>query len=368
MSEQNVKVPVKTLVTFMMDALTAMGTSHEDAKIISDVIITSDLWGVRSHGIAHLKMYHERIKKGLQLPTTRWGVVKDTQATAVIDGGNGMGMVVGYHAMKLAIQKARTYGLGAVAVRNSSHYGVAGYYPLMAVKEAMVGLSVTNAHPSTAPTFGVKPMLGTNPIAVAAPTDESFPYMYDAATAIVPRGKIEVAARANKPIPEGWVINEDGVSATDSSNMIEEMNLGNVALLPLGGLGEQMGGHKGYGLATMVEIFSAAFQDGTYLWGLTDTDKDGNPQFLRIGHFFLAIDIGHFIPLNNFKKITGNMMRELRASPISPEQSRIYTAGEKEFYNTQRVQVEGVEIPPGVQKALKTLKSELNLSGTDLGF
>ena len=172
MSEQSVKVPVDTLVDFIVNALLAMGTSHEDAKIIADVIVTSDLWGVRSHGIAHLKMYHERIKKGLQLPTTRWSPVKDAHATAVIDGGNGMGMVVGHHAMNLAIQKARNYGLGAVAVRNSSHYGVAGYYPLMAVKEGMVGLSVTNAHPSTVPTFGVKPMLGTNPIAIAAPTDE----------------------------------------------------------------------------------------------------------------------------------------------------------------------------------------------------
>ena len=368
MSEQSVKIPVKTLFDFMLDALTAMGTSPEDAQIIADVIITSDLWGIRSHGIAHLKMYHERIKKGLQLATTKWGVVKDEDSTAVIDGGNGMGMVVGYHAMKLAIEKARKYGLGAVAVRNSSHYGVAGYYPLMAVKEGMVGLSVTNAHPSTAPTFGVKPMLGTNPIAVAAPTDESFPFMYDAATSIVPRGKIEVAARANQPIPEGWVINQDGISTTDSSNMIKEMNLGNVALLPVGGLGELMGGHKGYGLASMVEIFSAAFQDGTYLWGLTDTDADGNPQFLRIGHFFLAIDIEHFIPLDTFKRITGNMMRELRTSTVSPGKSRIYTAGEKEYYNTQRVQDEGVEIPPGVQRALKTLQKELNLSNTQLGF
>jgi L-2-hydroxycarboxylate dehydrogenase (NAD+) len=368
MSEQSVKVPVNNLVDFMLEALTAMGTSLEDAKIITDVIITSDLWGIRSHGIAHLKMYHERIKKGLQLPTTRWSVVKDTQATAVIDGGNGMGMVVGYHAMNLAIQKARKYGLGAVAVRNSSHYGVAGYYPLMAVKEGMVGLSVTNAHPSIAPTFGVKPMLGTNPIAVAAPTDETFPYMFDAATSVAPRGKIEIAARANKPVPEGWVINRDGKSATDSSNMIKEMDLGNMALLPVGGMGELMGGHKGYGLATMVEIFSAAFQNGTYLWGLTDTDAEGNPQFLRIGHFFLAIDVEHFIPLETFKKITGNMMRELRNSTVSPGQPRIYTAGEKEYYNTQRVQAEGVEIPPGVQKALKTLKQELNLTESDLGF
>jgi len=359
---------VEKLVQFMVAALEKMGVPGDDAKIIADVLITSDLWGVRSHGVAHLKMYHERMKKGLQLPMTDWKVVKDSQATAVIDGGNGMGMVVGYHAMKLAIEKARQYGLGAVAVRNSSHYGVAGYYPLMAAKEGLVGLSVTNAHPSTAPTFGVKPMLGTNPIAVAAPTDEAFPYMYDAATSIVPRGKIEVAARAGKPIPEGWVINQDGVSATDSSNMIEDMNEGKVALLPVGGLGELTGGHKGYGLATMVEIFSAAFQDGTFLWGLTDTDAEGKPQFLRIGHFFLAIDVEHFIPLEVFKKISGNMMRELRESPKSPGQPRIYTAGEKEYYSTQRIQAEGVEIPPGVKKALQVLGKELGVSHSELGF
>jgi LDH2 family malate/lactate/ureidoglycolate dehydrogenase len=164
------------------------------------------------------------------------------------------------------------------------------------------------------------------------------------------------------------VINHEGISATDSSNMIKEMDRGNVALLPVGGLGDMFGGHKGYGLATMVEIFSAAFQDGTYLWGLTDTDADGKPQFLRIGHFFLAIDIEHFIPLNIFKSITGNMMRDLRNSTVAPGQPRIYTAGEKEYHNTQRVQAEGVEIPPGVQKALQALRTELRLSRVDLGF
>jgi LDH2 family malate/lactate/ureidoglycolate dehydrogenase len=238
----------------------------------------------------------------------------------------------------------------------------------MAVKEDLVGLSVTNAHPSIAPTFGVQPMLGTNPIAVAAPTDEPFPYMFDASTAVVPRGKIEIAARANQPIREGWVIGRDGKSATDSSKMITQMNEGLVALLPLGGLGEIMGGHKGYGLATMVEIFSAAFQNGTYLWGLTDTDAEGKPQFLRIGHFFLAIDIEHFLPLAEFKKISGNIMRELRESTKAPDQPRIYTAGEKEYYNTLRVQAEGVEITPGVQKALRALREELNIRGYELGF
>jgi LDH2 family malate/lactate/ureidoglycolate dehydrogenase len=368
MSEDNVYIPVEKLTNFMVQALMAMGIPQEDAKIITDVLITADLWGFKSHGVAHLRMYNQRIKIGLQLPVTNWTVVKDTPTTAVMDGGNGMGMVVGYHAMKMAIQKAQQYGLGAVAVRNSSHYGPAGYYPMMAVNEGLVGLSFTNAHPSTAPTFGVKPMLGTNPIAVGVPTDEPFPYLFDAATAVAPRGKIEVAARAGKPIPEGWVIGPDGTSETNSDGMIKRMNEGKAALLPVGGMGELMGGHKGYGLATMVEIFSAAFQNGTYLWGLTDTDEQGNPQFLRIGHFFMAINVDHFIPLADFRKITGDMMRELRNSPKVPGQPRIYTAGEKEYYHAQQVQENGVELAPGVQKALKTLCQELKISPDGLDF
>jgi L-2-hydroxycarboxylate dehydrogenase (NAD+) len=368
MSEQSVSVSAEQLVDFMIAALLKMGVPPEDAAIIADVLITADLWGCRSHGIAHLRMYHRRMKAGLQLPVTQWTVVQDSDAAAVIDGGNGMGMVVGYHAMQLAIEKARRYGLGAVAARNSSHYGIAGYYPMMAVKEGLAGLSVTNAHPSTAPTFGTEPMLGTNPIAVAVPTDEAFPYMFDAATAVVPRGKIEVAARADKSLPEGWVIDREGASVTDSGQMIAEMNKGNIALLPIGGRGELMGGHKGYGLSTMVEIFSAAFQNGAYLSMLHDTDHDGNPQFLRIGHFFLAIDVAHFIPLDDFKRIAGSMMRELRESRKAPDQPRIYTAGEKEHYNTLRAQAEGVEIAPGVQKALQSLRQELNITGHDLGF
>jgi L-2-hydroxycarboxylate dehydrogenase (NAD+) len=368
MSEQSVRVPVKKLVDFMHEALEAMGIPAEDAKIIADVVITSDLWGIASHGIAHLKMYHERIKAGLQLPVTRWSMVKDTPTTAVVDGGNGMGMVVGYNAMKIAIEKAQQYGIGAVAVRNSSHYGVAGYYPRMALKEGKVGLSMTNAHPSIAPTFGVTPMLGTNPIAIAVPTDEPFPFLFDAATAVVTRGKIEVAARANKPIPAGWVISHDGTPVTDTRTLIEQMNKDQAALMPIGGIGELLGGHKGYGLATMVEIFSAAFQNGAYLSQLHDKDAQGNPHFLRIGHFFMAINVENFLPLAEFKKITGDMMRELRGSQIAPDHERIYTAGEKEYYNTLYVMEHGVEITPGVQKGLNSLAKELNLPDHNLGF
>lgn len=368
MSEEYSYVPVDVLTEFMVRAVEAMGVPGEDAEIIADVLITADLWGFKSHGVAHLRMYNKRINAGLQLPITNWTVIKDTPTTAVIDGGNGMGMVVGHQAMKIAIEKARQYGLGAVAVRNSSHFGPAGYYPMMAADEGLVGLSFTNAHPATAPTFGVRPMLGTNPIAVGVPTDEPFPFLYDAATSIAPRGKIEVAARAGEPIPEGWVIGEHGTWETDSDGMIRRMNEGEVALLPIGGKGELLGGHKGYGLSTIVEIFSAAFQSGTYLWGLTDTDEQGNPQFLRIGHFFMAIDVEHFVSLADFRKTAGNIMRDLRNSTKAPGQPRIYTAGEKEYYNAQRVRESGVEIAPGVQKALKSLCEELGISADGLGF
>jgi L-2-hydroxycarboxylate dehydrogenase (NAD+) len=371
MMAEAVYVPVKKLTDFIVEALLKMGVPRPDADISANVLLSSDLCGVRSHGIAHLPWYYRRIKAGLQQPETNWEIAHETLTTAVIDGANGMGMVVGYHAMKIAIDKARRMGIAAVAVRNSSHYGIAGYYSRMAAKEGMVGMSFTNAHPSTAPTFGVEPMLGTNPIAFSAPTDEEFPFTFDAATSIAPRGKIEIAARAKKPIPEGWVIREDGTPATDSSTLIEEMNQGRAALLPLGGSGELLGGHKGYGLATMVEILSSAFQDGAFLSQLHDKDTVGNPHPSRIGHFFLAINIENFVPLKQFKNTAGSILRELREYGRSPEDSpgdaRIYTAGEKAYENSRKAMVEGVRIPPSVQKNLNALCAELNITH-NLGF
>lgn len=368
MSEGSVYLPVKKATAFMLDALSKMGVPQDDARIVADALLASDLRGVRSHGIAHLKMYHERMKKGLQQAVTNWKIVQDGPTTAVVDGGNGMGMVVGYHSMKLAMEKARKLGLGAVAVRNSSHYGIAGFYTELASKEGMVGMSVTNAHPSIAPTFGVEPMSGTNPIAFSAPTDEEFDFTFDAATSIAPRGKLELAARAGKPIPAGWVIKEDGSLATDSAGLIAEMDASRAALLPLGGAGEQMGGHKGYGLATIVEILSASFQDGAFLSELHDHDHAGNVHPLRIGHFFLAINIESFLPAERFRNTTGKIVRELRDSKKAAGEGRIYTAGEKCFYNSAKVMREGIEIPPGLQKNLAALRTELNITGHDLGF
>jgi len=361
-------IPVDTLQAFMVDVFTGVGVPKDDAQIATEVLLASDLWGIESHGVGRLKLYYDRIRRGLQSPVTQPLVVKDTPTTAVIDGQLGMGQVVAYRSMRMAIEKARRHGLGAVAVRNSSHFGIAGYYPLMAVKEGMTGLTVTNARPSITPTFGVTPKLGTNPISFGAPSDEPFPFLYDGATSIAQRGKIEVLDRAEKPTPPGWVINEDGSAATDSGAILRDLTRESAALLPLGGATEQMGGHKGFGLATIVEILSASFQSGLFLSAVTDLDREGKLQPVRIGHFFLALDVESFVPLEEFKKTTGDIMRELRAAKKAPGHDRIFTAGEKEYHCEQRVRHEGVPANPNLQKALKVMQQELGRRQYDLGF
>ena len=367
MPGETVYVPVERVRAFTIKTLERMGVPPEDARVTTEILITADVWGIRSHGIGHLKLYNDRIKVGHQRAITRLEVVRETPAAAVADGSNGMGQVVGYKMMKLAIEKARQFGMGAVAVRNSSHYGIAGYYAKMAVDEGMLGMCFTNARPAVTPTFGAYPLLGTNPIAFGAPTDEPFPFLFDAATSVAARGKVEVLERAGKPTPAGWVINEDGTMATDSVQILKDMVTKKAALLPLGGAGELFGGHKGYGLGTMVEILSSTLQSGAYLSGLTDFDAQGKPQPLRIGHFFLTMKVENFVALDEFKKSTGNLLRELRATRKVPGAERIFTAGEKEYYRAQQVNVQGLGISPGLQRNLKGLQQELGLE-YDLGF
>jgi LDH2 family malate/lactate/ureidoglycolate dehydrogenase len=306
------------------------GIPEEDAKIIGDVLLKADKLGFDSHGVNRLKpIYLDRIKDGILNPVTNYEIVREGPTTAVIDGHNGMGHVISFNAMKMAIEKAKKFGMGMVAVRNSTHYGFAGYYPLMAVKEDMIGITGTNARPSIAPTFGVENMLGTNPMTFGMPTDEAFPFLLDCATSITQRGKVELYAREGKEMPKGWVIDENGVSKTNSQEVLDDLIAGRAAFTPLGGVGEETGGYKGYGYATVVEILSAALQQGSYMKMLLGF-KDGKKIPYPLGHFFIAIDINAFTDPKDFKKITGDILRELRASKKMPGQSRIYTAGEKE--------------------------------------
>ncbi len=324
-------VPFEVIERFMVEVMVKSGIPEQDAKIVCDVLVNADKFGFDSHGVNRLKpIYLDRIKDGILNPVTEFEIVKDGLATAVVDGHNGMGHVVGYKSMKLAIEKAKKYGMGMVAVRNSTHYGFAGYYPLMAVKENMIGITGTNARPSIAPTFGIENMLGTNPLTFGMPSDEPFPFLLDCATSITQRGKVELYAREGKDLPKGWVIDENGESKINSEEVLKDLIAGKAALTPLGGVGEETAGYKGYGYATVVEILSAALQHGAFMKMLLGV-KDGKKVPYPIGHFFIAVDINAFTEVSDFKKTTGDILRELRASRKMPGQDRIYTAGEKEY-------------------------------------
>ena len=350
---------------FLVSAFKGYGVPEEDAKIVTDVLLESDRRGIESHGCNRFKpIYIDRIIAGIQKPVTEFEIVHETPTTAVVDGHDGMGQVVGYKSMKLAIEKAGKYGMGMVAARNSTHYGIAGYYCTMATKENMIGISGTNARPSIAPTFGVENMLGTNPLSFGLPTDEEFPFVLDCATSITQRGKIEYYSRIGKDTPAGMVIGRDGSALTDSNQILKDLTTGAAALAPLGGIGEEMAGYKGYGYAAVVEILSAALQTGNYLNMLTGLDSESNKVPFHLGHFFIAIDTEAFMGSDAFKKTTGNILRELRASEKAPGQERIYTAGEKEYLVWQQRKDKGVPIGEAVQKEIIAVRDALKLPHT----
>lgn len=362
MKDEIIWIKFDVLKRFMTDVLKGLSVPDEDAKICADVLITADKRGIDSHGIARLKtIYYDRIKQGIQFPATKFEVVKDGPTTAVIDGNDGMGHVISKKSMQIAIEKAKKYGMGMVAVRNSTHYGIAGYYAMMAADAGMIGITGTNARPSTAPTFGVENMLGTNPLTFGMPTDEEFPFVIDCATSLSQRGKIEVYDRTGKPIPEGWVIDENGKTRTDTHQILEDLTKGKAALTPLGGIGEEGGGHKGYGYCTVVEILSAALQGGSFLKMLLGI-QDGKKAPYHLGHFFIAINISSFIELDSFKKTTGTILRELRASKKMPGHERIYTAGEKEYLAWLDRKDKGAPINKELQKEILAMQKELGLS------
>ncbi|MFX1574748.1 MAG: Ldh family oxidoreductase [Promethearchaeota archaeon] len=366
-SDDIVYVDVESLRDFIKNVFFKLDVPEEHAEIIADVLITSDLRGIDSHGIQRCKMYFDRIREGIYNPKTEIEIVNDNLTTAVIDGHCGMGHVIAYKAMKLAIEKAKKYGLGAVAVKNSTHFGIAGYYSLMAIKEGMIGFVTTNTRPSVPPTFGVEPMLGTNPLTYGAPTDEEFPFLMDAATSIIQRGKVEVYNRIHKPLPNGLIISNNGNSRTDPGIVLDKLLSRSAALLPLGGEGETTSGHKGYGYATFAEILSAALQDGIYLRNTAGLVENGQKR-LKVGHFFLAINISNFIPLVRFKEIAGNIMRELRSSKLAPGKDRIYTAGEKEHDAEKKRREMGIPINKSLQKDIKIMQKELGLNKYNFPF
>ncbi len=355
-------VPWELINSFMVDVFKGYGVPEEDAKICADVLLESDRRGIESHGCNRFKpIYLDRIKNGTLMPVTRIDIIKETATTVVMDANNGMGMVASHKMMEMLIEKAKTYGMAAGTIKNSTHYGIAGYWTTMAEKAGMIGISGTNARPSVAPTLGVEPMMGTNPLTFTMPTDEEFPFNFDCATSTIQNGKIEYYERSGKPTPAGLVVTENGDTMTDSGKILKDMRAGKCALLPLGGLGEETGGYKGYGFTTIVEILSAALAGGPYMKELSGKDENGENRMYRLGHFFIVINPEFFMGLDTFEKTAGGICRELRASKKAPGQERIYTAGEKEHLAWLDRKDKGVPVGEAIQKEFIALRDELKL-------
>ena len=355
-------VPWKLVNDFMVDVFVKYGVPEEDARICADVLLESDRRGIESHGCNRFKpIYLDRIEKGTLLPVTKTDIVKEGPTTVLMDANNGMGMVASHRMMTMLVEKAKKYGMAGGAIYNSTHYGIAGYWTTMAEKAGMIGITGTNARPSVAPTWGVEPMMGTNPLTFTMPTDEEFPFNFDCATSIVQNGKIEYYERSGKPTPAGLVVTKDGGTMTDSGEILREMRKGNCALLSIGGIGEATGGYKGYGFTTIVEILSAALAGGPFMKALSGKSADGKDQMYRLGHFFFVINPEFFAGVDAFKKTAGDICRGLRASEKAPGAERIYTAGEKEWLAWQDRKDKGVPVGESIQKEFVALRDKFAL-------
>ena len=353
----------KTITDFVIEVFEKYGVPPEDARICADVLLMSDKRGIESHGVNRLKpMYLDRIKSGVQKPVTNFEIVKETPTTAVVDGHDGMGQVVGCRSMQMAIKKAKEYGMGMVVARNSCHFGIAGYYTTMAARAGCIGMTGTNARPSVAPTWGTEGVFGTNPFTLGVPTDEPFDFNFDCATSITQNGKLEYYERTGHDVTPGTVIGMDGELVTGGGgDALRRIRQNTAALVTVGGVGEELGGYKGYGFALFVELMCAALQDGCYCKQLNGVDGDGKKCAPRLGHFFIAIDTGHFMGEDVCRKKAGDILRTVRASRRMPGASRIYTAGEKE-YEIGLARADGVPINESVQGELDAIRRELGLT------
>jgi len=354
-------IPWGLITPFLEDAFVGIGVPRADAEICVDVLLESDRRGIESHGCNRFKpIYYDRILDGIQRPVTELEVIQKTPTTAIVDGHDGMGQVVGKRSMELAIEMAKRYGMGCVAARNSTHFGIAGYYATMATKAGCVGFVGTNARPSVAPTFGVENMLGTNPFTIGLPTDEEFDFLLDGATSLTQRGKVEYYERMGLPTPAGSVIDHDGNILTDSSEILRALSNGTAALTPIGGAGEELGGYKGYAFSAAVEILSAAFTASNYMRMLTGYENGKKVPF-HLGHYFIAIDTAAFDGEASFRRTAGNICRELRSSRRAKADQPIYTPGEKEWLVWQERKDTGVPVNESVQAELLTVRKEQGL-------
>lgn len=344
----------KTLYKYCVDAFLRFGFTEEESKIITDVLLLSDIYGIESHGTQRIARYHKNIMQKEIDIDSKPEIVKETAVSALIDGHNGMGQLIGHYCMELAIKKAKEIGIGMVVAKNSNHYGIAGYYAKMACDLGLIGISMTNTAPLMVPTFGSKSMIGTNPIAVSMPASP-YPFFFDASTTVVTRGKVEVYDKLEKPMPEGWAIDSTGNVSSDASRVIKDLAVKTGGILPLGGATEKMGSHKGYGFGMIVELFTGIL-GASHTSAHTYENKIG-----YIGHSFIAIDPSIFGDLEEIKSGLSEYLEELRNSPKAEGQTRIYTHGEKEIFAYENSMKNGIDINTKTVKEMKDLAEYLGM-------
>ena len=313
-------VSYEKLNKFCVECFKGYGFTEQQGQQITDVLLAADLSGIESHGIQRLIRYHKEITSGMVQLQAKPEIVFETPLSAVIEGNDAMGQILGVEAMQLAIDKAKKSGFGMVTVRNSNHYGIAGYYTKMAAEQGLIGLCMTNTEAIMVPTFGRQAMLGTNPIAFAMPA-QPVAYSFDAATTVVPRGKLEVYVKRGNGLPLGWALDENGHDSDDADRVLKNIiaKTGG-GILPLGGSGEMTSGYKGYGFAMLCEIATAILSGGT-----TSNYIYKTPGRANIAHCFIALDHGMF-------------------GDKAEGQDRIYIHGEKEAEAEGRVRAEGVSV------------------------
>ncbi len=362
MTETGSIVRAKALTDLCVRVFEQMGVSSEDASITADVLVQANLRGIDSHGVARLVRYVNGLRDGVMLARPEEKIVVETPTTITVDAGAGLGQPVSYRAMMMAIEKAKEYGCGFATVRNSNHYGIAGYYAMMALEHDMIGMSTTNAAVLVVPTFGRDAMYGTNPIALAVPADKERPFVMDMATSTVPRGKLEVYHRQEKSLPLGWATDERGIPTSDAGRVLDNFakRVGG-GLLPLGGAGEEFSGYKGYGLGLMVEILSAVLPGAAFLASVYPKDVDGKPLPANLGHFFGAWRLDAFRAPAELKADMDRFIRELKGGNLAEGAVRIYVHGEKEFEEADRRAEQGIPLGAKVEASLKQIAADLGL-------
>src|SRR6201996_832542 len=352
-------VTESTLRTFTENVFLAMGCSNEHAKLAADVLLLSDLRGIDSHGVARLTGYVRLWEKERINPNPNIQIVHETPTTATVDGDAGLGLVVAPFAMQVAIKKAEQYGSGWVSIRNSNHFGIAGYHALMAVEKDMIGFAMTNASPLVAPTFSNERLLGTNPMCYAFPAGKYPAVVVDMATSAAANGKLEIAQRSGKQVPEGWIQDKNGTYTTDP----HALKSGG-SLLPLGS-DRDHGSHKGFGLSATVDILSAVLSGANYgPWVppfVAFLEPPNEPVGAGIGHFLGAMRVDGFRPVDEFKSNLDNWITRFKsAATVDPDQ-KVIIPGEPETEAEADRKVNGIFLVDAVMKDLNGLAEKFGI-------